>query len=67
MTTREKAGKRGRKVLRVDITWSKRVTRVTSLTGGHIAQCLDLGDRMEIEIVELRPASRKPRGKGRGR
>ena len=38
------------KLLKIEITWSKRVARVTSLTGGHSAKCLDLGDRMEIII-----------------
>jgi hypothetical protein len=51
-----------RKLLRIDITWSKRVARVTSLTGGHVAKCLDLGDRMEIEIA----VERQPQRKGKG-
>lgn len=51
---------KARKVLRIDITWSKRVARVTSLTGGHDAKCLDLGDKMEIEITSV-PAKRRKR------
>lgn len=54
----KRTAKGGRKVLRVDITWSKRVARVTTLTGGHIAKCLDLGDRMEIEIAERKAVPR---------
>jgi hypothetical protein len=42
------------KLIKVDITWSKRLANVTSLTGGHLVKCLDLGDKMELLI------SRKP-------
>jgi hypothetical protein len=47
------------KVLTIAISWSKRVARVTSHTGGHVAQCLDLGDKMEITITRLQPAGKR--------
>jgi hypothetical protein len=46
--------KPGTKLLKIEISWSRRKAKVTSLTGGHVAKCLDLGDKMEIEISRLR-------------
>lgn len=51
-----------KRVLKVEITWSQRKAKVTSLTGGHVAMCFDLGDTMEIEVSEQRrlaPRKRK--------
>lgn len=45
------------KLLKIEIAWNKRVAKVTSVTGGHVAKCLDLGDKMQIEIY----AKRKPK------
>ena len=39
-----------RKLLKIDIRWRTRKATVTSLVGGHIAKCWDLGDKMTIEI-----------------
>ena len=36
----------------IGIWWESRSGRVTSLMGGHKASILDLGDHMEITILE---------------
>jgi hypothetical protein len=36
--------------IKVEINWEKRVAKVTSLTGGHVATCLNLGQEMQIVI-----------------
>mgnify|MGYP001599854286 CR=1 FL=1 len=65
VTTRKGTGMRGkaRPLLKIEITWSKRTAKVTSLTGGHDAKCLDLGDRMELEIGVRRGTSKGGKGK----
>lgn len=53
-------------IINVIIRWSKRGGRVTSLTGGHTAQFLDLGDEMQITIMEdEKRESKKPVSKPR--
>jgi len=56
---RDRQGKRGRALLKIEIHWRARTANVTSLTGGHAAQCLDLGDKMELVINAL-PVRRGP-------
>lgn len=44
--------KRGVALVKVEIRWSKRGGRVTSLTGGHTAQFEEMGDQMIITIFQ---------------
>jgi hypothetical protein len=48
------------KLLKIEIRWGARKAIVTSLTGGHIAKCFDLGNTMEIEISSCKPKKPGP-------
>lgn len=41
-----------RKLIKMEVTWSTRMIKVTSLTGGHEAKFYDFGNVAEVEIDE---------------
>lgn len=52
---------KNKKLIKIEVTWSTRCVKVTSLTGGHEAFCLDLGDLMEITVETLPKEKKVPR------